>query len=48
MVKTNNNTLVIEEFNSLLELVEYFNDEDTCVKYLAVKRWGYQSVPTPY
>ncbi len=27
------------EFESLIELVEYFKDEDTCIEYLASKRW---------
>jgi Transposase and inactivated derivatives len=27
------------EFNSLIELVEYFKDEQTCIDYLACKRW---------
>ncbi|WP_165045873.1 IS1595 family transposase [Dysgonomonas sp. ZJ709] len=29
-----------DEFNSLIELVEYFKEEKTCIQYLAAKRWG--------
>ena len=28
-----------DEFNSLFELIEYFKDEQTCINYLADKRW---------
>lgn len=29
-----------ENFNSLLELIEYFKDEQTCVDYFQIKRWN--------
>lgn len=29
-----------EEFSSLYELMEYFNNEEVCLKYLSEQRWG--------
>lgn len=31
---------IVKEFRSLIQLMDFFKDEDTCRKYLAVHRWG--------
>lgn len=30
----------LEKFNSLVSLVEYFKDNDTCKKFLIEQRWN--------
>lgn len=37
----------VEEFNSLIELVDYFDSEDKCIDYLAAMRWEGEPV-CPY
>ena len=37
----------VEEFNSLIELVDYFDSEDKCIDYLAAMRWDAEPV-CPY
>lgn len=32
--------LYMNKFNSLIQLFDYFKDEETCEKYLGTKRWG--------
>lgn len=32
--------LYMNKFSSLIQLFDYFKDDETCEKYLAVKRWG--------
>lgn len=38
----------LEKFNSLVSLVEYFKDNDTCKKFLIEPRWNDGDFICPY